>query len=66
MLQHVALVRPDFSEERTASIIRVERISKVGTTLAITGNSIITFICSVLWHLIAANVVASLPIFIIK
>jgi hypothetical protein len=35
MLRHVALVRTDISEELSASIIRVTRISKLGT-LAVT------------------------------
>jgi hypothetical protein len=37
MLRHVALVRTDVSEEHSASIIRVTRISEVGT-LAKTSN----------------------------
>jgi hypothetical protein len=35
----VALVRTDVSEERSASIIRVARISELGTMLAITSNN---------------------------
>jgi hypothetical protein len=38
MLRHVALVRTDVSEELSASIIRVTRISEVGATLAVTSN----------------------------
>jgi hypothetical protein len=38
MLRRVALVRIDVSEERSASIIRVTRIGKLGTTLAVTSN----------------------------
>jgi hypothetical protein len=34
MLRLVALVRPDVSEERSASIIRVTKIGELGTTLA--------------------------------
>jgi hypothetical protein len=34
----MALVRTDVSEERSAAIIRVTRISELGTTLAITSN----------------------------
>jgi hypothetical protein len=34
----VALVRTDDPEELIASIIRVERISELGTTLAVTSN----------------------------
>jgi hypothetical protein len=36
MLGRVALVRIDVSEERGASIFRVSRIGKLGTTLAVT------------------------------
>jgi hypothetical protein len=38
MLRHVALVRIDISEERSASIIRVTRIGELGKTLAVTSN----------------------------
>jgi hypothetical protein len=38
MLRRVALVRTDVSEKRSFSIIRVRRIIKLGTTLAITSN----------------------------
>jgi hypothetical protein len=38
MLHCVALVRTDVSEELSSSIIRVTRISELGTTLADTGN----------------------------
>jgi hypothetical protein len=38
MLRRVALVRTDVSEEHSASIIRVARISELGTKLAITSN----------------------------
>jgi hypothetical protein len=38
MLQRVALVRTDDSEERSASFIIVTRIGELGTTLAITSN----------------------------
>jgi hypothetical protein len=38
MLHRVALVRTDVSEECIASVIRVERISELGTTLARTSN----------------------------
>jgi hypothetical protein len=36
----VALVRTDDSEERIASIIRVERIGELGTALAVTSNAV--------------------------
>jgi hypothetical protein len=38
MFRHVALVITDVSEERIASIIKVKRISELGTTLAVTSN----------------------------
>jgi hypothetical protein len=38
MLGRVALVRTDVSEEHSASINRVTRISELGTILAVTGN----------------------------
>jgi hypothetical protein len=38
ILRHVALVRTDVSEERSASIIRVTRISELGVALAVTSN----------------------------
>jgi hypothetical protein len=38
MLHRVVLVRIDISVEHIASIIRAERISKLGTTLAVTSN----------------------------
>jgi hypothetical protein len=38
LLCHVALVRTDVSEELSASIIRVTRISELGTMLAVTSN----------------------------
>jgi hypothetical protein len=38
MLRRVALVRADFSEERVASIIKLTRISELGTTIAVTSN----------------------------
>jgi hypothetical protein len=36
MFRHVALVRTDFSEELSASIIRVTRFGELLTTLAVT------------------------------
>jgi hypothetical protein len=38
MLRHVALVKTDVSEELSTSIIRVTRMGKLGTTLAVTSN----------------------------
>jgi hypothetical protein len=37
-LRHIALVRTDVSEEFSTSVVRVPRISELGTTLAITSN----------------------------
>jgi hypothetical protein len=37
-LRRMALVRTDVSEKSIASIIRVKRISELGTTLAVTSN----------------------------
>jgi hypothetical protein len=34
----MALVKTDVSEEHIASLIRVKRISKLGTTVAVTSN----------------------------
>jgi hypothetical protein len=38
MLQYVVLVRTDVLEESIAPIIKMTRISKLGTTLALTSN----------------------------
>jgi hypothetical protein len=38
MLRRVALLRTDFSEERSSSIIRVTRIGELGATLAVTSK----------------------------
>jgi hypothetical protein len=38
VLRRVALVTTDFSEEPSASIVRVTRIGELGKTLAVTGN----------------------------
>jgi hypothetical protein len=38
MLLRVTLVRTNVLEERIASVIRVERIGELGTTLAVTSN----------------------------
>jgi hypothetical protein len=38
ILRHAALVRTGLSEEPSASIIRVTRISELVTTLAVTSN----------------------------
>jgi hypothetical protein len=56
MLRHVALVRTDVLEDVGASIIRVTRISELGTTLAVTN---FVFLCSIRRLLVMANVVLS-------
>jgi demethoxyubiquinone hydroxylase (CLK1/Coq7/Cat5 family) len=48
MLRRVALVRPDVSEEFSASIIRVTRIGELGTTLAVTSQKTQFFIVTAL------------------
>jgi hypothetical protein len=50
MLHRVALIRTDISEERIASVIRVTRISELGTTLAVTSN----------WSLLWRNILVTL------
>jgi hypothetical protein len=54
----MALVRTDVSEEHIASIIRVRRISELGTMLPVTSNQ------STLRRNTMLNVVPSLPILI--
>jgi hypothetical protein len=66
MLCRVALVSTDGSLERSASIIRVARISELGIALAVTSNRrtlLTVFLRSVLRLLVAANVPRS-PILI--
>jgi hypothetical protein len=53
----VALVRTDVSEEHIATIIRLERNSELGTTLA---TEVHCEMCSVLQLLVTANVPSSL------
>jgi heme O synthase-like polyprenyltransferase len=55
MLSHVALVRTDVLDELGASVIRVTRISELGTTLVI---------ISVHWLLVMTNIVPSSPILV--
>jgi hypothetical protein len=62
MLCHVALVKIDVSEELSASIIRVTRISELGM-LAITSNQRTLRRNSVHWLLVMANV-PSYPILV--
>jgi hypothetical protein len=64
MLCHVALVRRDVSEEIITSIIRVTRVGKRGTTIAVNSNQSTlrrntVRLCSVLWLLFTANVPSS-------
>jgi hypothetical protein len=42
LLRRVALVRTDVSEERITSIIRVERVSELGRTLAVASSAVKT------------------------
>jgi hypothetical protein len=74
MLRRVALVRTDVSEERSASIIRVTRISELGI-LVVTSNrrtlrrnttyiEIIEFLRSVRRLQVKANVVPSSPVLV--
>jgi hypothetical protein len=60
MLRRVALVRTDFSEELSASFIRVKRVGELGTTLAVTRNNVFLHIVRRL--LVTASVVPSSPI----
>jgi hypothetical protein len=55
MLRRVALVRPDVSEERSASIIRVTRISELGTTLAVTSNRRLLRISLYILHIVSSE-----------
>jgi hypothetical protein len=68
MLRRVALVRTDVSEESIASIIRMESIGELGTTLAITSNRSTlrrnNYVSSVLRLLVTADVVPSSPILV--
>jgi hypothetical protein len=68
MLRCVALVRTDFSEERSASIIRVTTIVELGRTLAVTSNRrtllALYFFAGVRRLLVTANVVPSSPILV--
>jgi hypothetical protein len=57
MLRRVALARADVSDELSASFIRVTRIGKLGTTLAL-------FLHSVRRLLVTARVVPSSPILV--
>jgi hypothetical protein len=63
MLRRVALVRTDFSEELSASIIRVRRIGELGTTLAVTSNR--RTLRRNTKKLVTASVVPSSPILVI-
>jgi hypothetical protein len=56
MLRRVALLRPDISEEFSASIIMVKRTGELGTTFV--------FLRSVRRLLVTANVVPSSPILV--
>jgi hypothetical protein len=62
MLRRVALVRTDFSEEPSASFIRVTRIVELGTSLAATSNR--RRLRRITKLLVAASVVPSSPILV--
>jgi hypothetical protein len=62
MLGHVAFVRTDVSEERSASFIRVTRIGELGTTLDVTN---LVFLPSLRRLLDTASVVPITPILVI-
>jgi hypothetical protein len=70
MLCCVALRRTDVSEECITSIIRMTRISDLGTTLAVTsyqcmlGRNALVFLRSVRQLLVTANAVPSSPILV--
>jgi multisubunit Na+/H+ antiporter MnhG subunit len=63
ILRRVALVRTDVSEELIASIIiKVTRMGKLGTTLAVTSHQRFAFLRSMRRLLLTAIVVLSSPI----
>jgi hypothetical protein len=68
MLRRVALIRTDFSEEPSASFIRVTRIGELGTTQPATSNRPTlqsnTILRSVRRLLVAASVVPSSQILV--
>jgi hypothetical protein len=66
MLCRVALVRTGFSEELSASFIRVTRFGELGTTLARTSNrrTLLVFLPSVRQFLVTTSVVPSSPILV--
>jgi hypothetical protein len=76
MLRRVVIVRTDVSEELSASFIRVTRIGKLGTRLAVTSNRRtlgrnakvlvldFVFLCSVRRLLVTASVVPTSPILV--
>jgi hypothetical protein len=63
ILRLVALVRTGVSEEISASIIRVTRISELATTLAVTSN-LRTLRRNTKHLLVTTNIVPSLPILV--
>jgi hypothetical protein len=65
MLHHVALIRTDVSQEFSASIIRVTRISELEmTAVTINQHTMKKYIRSVHWLLVTANVVPNSPILV--
>jgi hypothetical protein len=64
MLRRLALVRTEFSEERS-TFIRVTKIGELGTTLAVTSNRRrLIFLRCVRRLLVTASVVPSSPILV--
>jgi hypothetical protein len=62
MLRRVAIIKTDVSEERSASFIRVTRISDLGTRLVLTSNQCtLVHLHSVRRLLVTARVVPSSP-----
>jgi hypothetical protein len=67
MLRRMVLVRTDVLKELSSSIIRVTRIGKLGTTLAVRTNRRTlhtALLGSMLRLLVTANVVSSSPILV--
>jgi hypothetical protein len=68
MLRRLPLVRTDVSEELSASITRITRIGKVGTTLAVSSNrrTLVLVLLRIVRRLLdTASVVPTLPIHLI-
>jgi multisubunit Na+/H+ antiporter MnhG subunit len=66
MLRRVALVRPDVSEELSASSIKVTIIGELGTTLAVSRSRCtqVVLLCNVRRLVVTASVFLSSPILV--